>query len=267
MKLKRKSIVISSFILLDCIFAGMIVSGKVMGKTVNAVAHINATDNTSFIEKMSTIDEEVIDDIGDDTLSQEDLLIAQEIIMNEQNNSVELTNMTAPLLNPNLSADKLTSSINTNISNSNAAKKRREQQQRELEASIAKNAGTATGKAISQYAVKFNGKRYVFGGTWNGELPYTPTDCSGFMQGLYAHFGIKIPRTARLQAQVGVEVNIKNIQPGDLVFYSDGGPAITHVAMYIGNGKIIHARTPALGIGINSVFIMKRITIRRIITK
>ena len=267
MKLKRKSIVISSFILLDCLFAGMIVSGKVMGKTVDTVAHINAANNFSFIEKMSTLDEEVIDDIGNDTVSQEDLLIAQEILMNEQSYSVDISKTTAPLLNPSLNADVLTSSINASISNSNAAKKRREQEQKALAESIAKNAGSATGKAISQYALQFNGKRYVYGGTWNGELPYTPTDCSGFMQGLYAHFGIKIPRTARLQAQVGVEVNIKNIQPGDLVFYSDGGPTITHVAMYIGNGKIIHARTPALGIGINSVFMMKRITIRRIITK
>ena len=267
MKLKRKSIVISSFILLDCLFAGMVVSGRVMGKTVNTVAHINTANNTSFIEKISTIDEEVTDDIGTDTVSQEDLLIAQEIIMNEQNNSVEVNKATAPLMNQNLSADKLTSNINANISNSNAAKKKKEQEQKALEESIAKNAGSATGKAISQYALKFNGKGYVFGGSWNGEMPYTPTDCSGFMQGLYAHFGIKIPRTARLQAQVGVEVNIKNIQPGDLVFYSNGGPSITHVAMYIGNGKIIHARTPAHGIGINSVFIMRRITIRRIINK
>ena len=125
--------------------------------------------------------------------------------------------------------------------------------------------GSATGKAIVEYALSFVGQPYVWGGVWNGELPYRNTDCSGFIQGLYKHFGIDIPRTAGAQARMGREVNIKDIQPGDIVFYSSGGNTITHAAMYIGNGKIIHARTPSLGIGINSVFIMRRLSIRRII--
>ena len=264
MKLKRKSIVISSFILLDCLFAGIVVSGKVMGKTVDTVAHVDAAE-VSIIDKINQLDEEVTDTIGSSTISQEDLLISQEIIMNDQNNLVKVNNAATSLLNVNMGADKITSNIDLSNSNAEAAKKKREAEQKALAASIAANKGSATGKAIAEYALKFNGKGYVYGGSWNGEMPYTPTDCSGFMQGLYAHFGIKIPRTARPQSQMGVEVSIKNIQPGDLVFYSDGGPVITHVAMYIGNGKIIHARTPGLGIGINSVFIMRRITIRRII--
>ena len=271
MKLKRKSIVISSFILLDCLFAGLIVSGKVMGKTTNTIAHVNSSNNTSLVEKLSIMDEKVTDDIGYSTVSQEDLLIAQEIMMDNQKNSVKGNEVTSLLTVRTLSADKLTSNINSDIERSNsnalAAKKKAEAERKALQESLAnnKNAGSDIGRQVSEYALNFLGKKYQLGGQWNGEMPYTPTDCSGFVQGLYRHFGIKIPRGANSQQSVGRLVSINEIQPGDLVYYSDGGSIITHASMYIGNGKIIHAATPSQGIKISSVFIMKRMAIRRIV--
>ena len=115
---------------------------------------------------------------------------------------------------------------------------------------------------IVAYAVQFNGNPYVSGGTslTNG------TDCSGFTQSIYKHFGVSIPRTASAQASVGQYVPFDQLQPGDLVFYSgNGGASITHVALYVGGGQIIHARTPAKGIGITTANIMVKMTARRVI--
>jgi len=125
---------------------------------------------------------------------------------------------------------------------------------------------SSKGVQIAEYAKKFVGKSYRMGGSWNGEMPYTATDCSGFTQGVYKHFGISLPRVARDQAKVGKKVSFNELQPGDLVFYSgNGGKSITHVAMYIGNGKIVHAQTPKLGIGITTYNIMIKMTARRVI--
>ena len=122
------------------------------------------------------------------------------------------------------------------------------------------------GTEIANYAKKFVGKSYRMGGSWNGELPYKATDCSGFTQGVYKHFGISLPRVARDQAKVGKKVSWNALQPGDLVFYSgNGGKSVTHVAIYIGNSKIVHAQTPSLGIGITTSNIMVKMTARRVI--
>lgn len=121
---------------------------------------------------------------------------------------------------------------------------------------------SSSNSEIVNYALQFNGNPYVYGGTslTNG------ADCSGFVQSIYKHFGVSLPRTARAQAGAGHAVSFSNLQPGDLVFYSgDGGASITHVALYIGNGKIIHAMNPKDGIGITSVNIMVKMTARRVI--
>ena len=125
---------------------------------------------------------------------------------------------------------------------------------------------SSKGVEIANYAKKFVGKSYRMGGSWNGEMPYTATDCSGFTQGVFKHFGISLPRVARDQATVGKKVSFSELQPGDLVFYSgNGGKSVTHVAIYIGNGKIVHAQTPSLGIGITTYNIMVKMTARRVI--
>ncbi len=104
---------------------------------------------------------------------------------------------------------------------------------------------TATRNAIVAYAKQFLGNPYVYGGTslTNG------TDCSGFTQGVYAHFGITTGRSSRDQAAKGKEIAVSSAQPGDLLFYASGG-YINHVAIYLGGGQIIHASTPTTGITI-----------------
>lgn len=102
---------------------------------------------------------------------------------------------------------------------------------------------SATRTAVVAYAKQFLGNPYVYGGTslTNG------TDCSGFTQGVYAHFGITTGRSSRDQAAKGKEISISNVQPGDLLFYASGN-YINHVALYIGNGQVIHASNARTGI-------------------
>ena len=105
--------------------------------------------------------------------------------------------------------------------------------------------GSATGRAIVAYAKEFLGQPYVWGGTWNGEKPYTGTDCSGFVQGVYRHFGINLTRTTYTQwADTSSYTLVTGTpQAGDVVMY-DG-----HVAILTGNGEeIIHASNPTDGI-------------------
>lgn len=101
--------------------------------------------------------------------------------------------------------------------------------------------------AIVSYALQFVGNPYVAGGTslTNG------ADCSGFTYSVFADCGISIPRDSRSQAAGGTPVDIGAIQPGDLLFYSNGGN-INHVALYIGNGQVVHASTAKTGIKISA---------------
>ena len=105
---------------------------------------------------------------------------------------------------------------------------------------------SATGQAIVQYASQFVGQRYVYGGSWNGEIPYTPTDCSGFVQGVFKHFGISLPRTTSTQWAATSKytlVSTGDIRAGDLVMY-DG-----HVGILTGNGtELIHAKGSKWGV-------------------
>lgn len=104
---------------------------------------------------------------------------------------------------------------------------------------------SATRTAIVAYAKQFLGNPYVYGGTslTNG------ADCSGFTQAIFAHFGITTGRSSRDQAANGKEISLSAIQPGDLLFYASGS-YINHVAIYIGDGKIIHSSNPTTGITI-----------------
>lgn len=108
---------------------------------------------------------------------------------------------------------------------------------------------TVTGTQIVAYAKQFVGKPYVWGGTWNGELPYTGTDCSGFVKGVFAHFGITLPRTTSTQWAAKTKyqlVSPTDVRAGDLIMY-DG-----HVGILTGNGtEIIHAKGSKWGVVID----------------
>ena len=100
---------------------------------------------------------------------------------------------------------------------------------------------------LIEYAKQFLGNPYVYGGT----RLTTGTDCSGFTMRIFQKFGYSLSRTSREQAYDGRRVSLSDIQPGDLLFYSRGG-TIGHVAIYIGNGQIIHASTEKTGIIISN---------------
>lgn len=122
--------------------------------------------------------------------------------------------------------------------------------------------GSGSGSTIANYALNFVGNPYVWGGTslTNG------ADCSGFVQSVYAHFGYSIPRTSRDQASsAGYEVSINNVQPGDLIFYTNSSGTINHVAMYIGNGKVVNASTARTGIKVSSYNYRSPYKVKRIV--
>lgn len=110
----------------------------------------------------------------------------------------------------------------------------------QAEASSASSSGS--GSSVVDYATQFVGNPYVWGGTslTNG------ADCSGFVQSVYANFGVSLPRTSYEQQNAGTEVSYENAQPGDLICY--GG----HVAIYMGDGKIVHASNSTDGIKISN---------------
>lgn len=101
---------------------------------------------------------------------------------------------------------------------------------------------SSSGQAVVNYALQFVGNPYVWGGTslTNG------CDCSGFVQQVYANFGIGLSRTTYTQANEGVAVSYDEMQPGDVINY--GG----HTAIYIGNNQIVHAANENLGIIVQS---------------
>lgn len=112
---------------------------------------------------------------------------------------------------------------------------------------------------IIAYASNFLGTPYLWGGT----SPSTGFDCSGFTQYVYAHFGIKIGRTTYDQINDGYEVSKGELQPGDLIFYGEGGNP-THMGMYVGNNTYIHSPRTGDVIKISSINRSDYITARRV---
>ena len=116
----------------------------------------------------------------------------------------------------------------------------------EEEAKKAEEQRLAKRQAIVDFALQFEGNPYVYGGTslTNG------ADCSGFVMSVFANFGYSLPRVAAAQCDASTKKDISQLEPGDLVFYGSG--YVDHVALYIGDGKIIHASGAATGIKISN---------------
>ncbi len=115
--------------------------------------------------------------------------------------------------------------------------------------------GSEMGVAVAQYALQFVGNPYVYGGTslTNG------ADCSGFVMSVYANFGVSLPHSSAADRTQGYKVDgLENAQPGDLICYSG------HVALYIGNGQIVHASNKRTGIIVSQADYRKILAIRRI---
>lgn len=115
--------------------------------------------------------------------------------------------------------------------------------------------GSSLGQQVCNYACQFVGNPYVYGGTSLTD----GTDCSGFTQAVYAHFGISIPRDSYSQRSCGVGVAYEDAQPGDLICYAG------HVALYLGDGQIVHASTPQTGIVYGYATYRTILAVRRVI--
>lgn len=112
---------------------------------------------------------------------------------------------------------------------------------------------TATGYSTAQLsranriandALNYRGAPYVWGGNGRGGV----FDCSGFTQYLYARRGVKLPHSAKMQYAMGHPVGRDELQSGDLIFFNTERGPLTHVGMYLGNGKFIHAANPRRGV-------------------
>ena len=131
---------------------------------------------------------------------------------------------------------------------------------KQREASTAETNGadggrSGSGQAVVEYASRFIGNSYVWGGT---SLTHG-ADCSGFVQSVYKHFGIQLPRTSSQMRSAGRAVSYSNARPGDVICYNG------HVGIYKGNGQIVNAINRARGIGILSATYANIITVRRLL--
>ena len=114
--------------------------------------------------------------------------------------------------------------------------------------------GSSKGQEVADYAMQFIGNPYVFGGTslTNG------ADCSGFVQSVYKHFGVSLPRSSSDQRSAGTGVDYASARPGDVICYAG------HVGIYIGNGQIVHASSPSTGIKAGNAAYRSILSVRRI---
>ena len=114
----------------------------------------------------------------------------------------------------------------------------------EIQEDIVEIPQVSTGEQVVAYASQFVGNPYVYGGTslTNG------VDCSGFTMRVMEKFGVSLPHYSGSQAQMGKKVTSATMKPGDLIFYAGSNGKVNHVAIYIGNGRIVHAASRRSGI-------------------
>ena len=112
--------------------------------------------------------------------------------------------------------------------------------------------------SVVSYALQFVGNRYVWGGTSleNG------VDCSGFTMRILGKYGVLLPHSSKAQPSCGTKISASDAKPGDLFFYGSGS-SISHVAIYIGNGQIVHASNKRDGIKVSNAFYRSPICVAR----
>ncbi len=105
---------------------------------------------------------------------------------------------------------------------------------------------TASAARVLATAKQYLGTRYRYG----GESPAAGFDCSGFVQYVFGRHGVELPRTSRLQASAGrsLPLDVAALQPGDLLLFASRGAGINHVAIYVGDNRILHSTAGAGGV-------------------
>ena len=114
--------------------------------------------------------------------------------------------------------------------------------------------------SVVSYALQFVGNRYVWGGT----SLTRGADCSGFVMSVFANYGVSLPHSSGSQAGCGTSISASEAQPGDLFFYGNGS-RINHVAIYIGNGQVVHASSPRTGIKISGAYYRNPVKVVRVL--
>ena len=124
----------------------------------------------------------------------------------------------------------------------------------------ASNAASLRSRIVN-YALQFVGNPYVWGGTslTNG------VDCSGFTMKVLQNFGVSLPHYSGSQAQMGKGIKSSEMRPGDLIFYAGSNGRVNHVAMYIGNGQVVHAASRKSGIKISTWYYRSPVAIRNVL--
>ena len=141
-----------------------------------------------------------------------------------------------------------------------AAQTEAPQTEAENTSSGSSSSGSSLGAQVAAYATQFVGNPYV----WGGSSLTGGADCSGFTMAVYSQFGVSLPHSAAAQSGYGSDVSLSDLQPGDLLFYDNGG-GIGHVTMYIGNGQVVHASSSTTGIIISSVDYRTPVCARRLV--
>lgn len=118
-------------------------------------------------------------------------------------------------------------------------------------------------KEVVSYALKYVGNKYRYGGSSLTK----GTDCSGFTMAVYKKFGYSLYHNAYQQLKETKSVKMKNIRPGDLIFYGRSKKSCSHVALYIGNGKVVHASTESTGIVVSDYNYRKYVGVGRVLKK
>ena len=131
-------------------------------------------------------------------------------------------------------------------------------------------APSAMASRVLGTADRYVGTRY----TWGGNTPSSGFDCSGFTKYVFAANGVQLPRTSREQARVGqgVPLDFGAMLPGDIILFAEPGEAISHVAIYVGSGEIIHSSSARGGVGYLDLskggtdwYVQNMVAVRRII--
>ena len=199
--------------------------------------------NSSEVDFLSYLPTKKLTEVERMTVTQEEAqAVTVEADVVSDNNTSTSSNADRPSSNTGTSSNSSSSnssnssnSSSSNVSNTNNS---------------SSSSSSSLGQAVVDYAMQFLGNPYVYGGNslTNG------VDCSGFTSQIMKHFGISLNRSSSAQyANNGYYVSSDNLQKGDLLFYGYNG-SVSHVAIYIGGGQIIHANDERTGICIGNAF-------------